>query len=152
MPAGRAAELKLYLDKAKVGQTAQTTAALGVSLLPRFVKGLNIDVDWRYVDNLYANLNIGTFSKKEVAEKGAIKLPAYHLFDLSASYKWQLTDKQRLTFSAHAYNLLDTYYIAESYTSIHTTDRSKTYQGIDVRNQVYFGDGRTFSFSVRYNF
>ena len=150
VPVGRAAELKLYLDKAKVGQTAQTTASLGLTVLP--VKNLNFDIDWRYIDNLYANLNIGTFSEKTVAEKGAIKLPAYHLFDLSAFYRWQLTDKQRLTFSAHAYNLLDTYYIAESYTSIHTTDSSKTYQGIDVRNQVYCGEGRTFSFGVRYNF
>ena len=97
-------------------------------------------------------MNVSSFTTEAAAKKGALRLPAYHLFDLSAFYRWQLTDKQRLTFSAHAYNLLDTYYIAESYTSIHTTDSSKTYQGIDVRNQVYFGEGRTFSFGVRYNF
>ena len=83
---------------------------------------------------------------------GALKLPSYNLFDLGASYKLSLTDKQRLTFSAHAYNLLDTYYIEESYTSKHATNGVKTYQGINVKNNVYFGPGRTFSFGVRYNF
>ena len=150
VPAGSAAEIKLFLDDVKVGESAQTTASLGLSVLP--IKGLNIDVDWRYVDNLYSNLNISNFTTKAQADKGALKLPGYNLFDLSASYRWQLTDKQRLTFSAHAYNLLDTYYIAESYTSNHTTNTSKTYKGIDVTNRVYFGDGRTFSFGVRYNF
>ena len=93
VPVGRAAELKLYLDKAKVGQTAQTTASLGLTVLP--VKNLNFDIDWRYIDNLYANLNIGTFSEKTVAEKGAIKIIlliiclTFLLFN-----RWQLTDKQ----------------------------------------------------------
>ncbi|WP_315038033.1 TonB-dependent receptor domain-containing protein [Capnocytophaga sputigena] len=151
VPAGSASQVKLFLDKVKVGSTAQTTASLGLTILPP-IKGLKFDVDWRYVDDLYANLNISNFNKKVEAEKGALKLPSYNLFDLGASYKWQLTDKQRLTFSVQAYNVLDTYYISESYTSIHTTNGSKTYQDIDVRNQVYFGDGRTFSFGIRYNF
>ena len=140
-----------YLDKVKVGETAQTTAAIGATILPP-VKGLKVDIDWRYVDNLYANLNVADFNSKANADLGALKLPSYNLFDLGASYKLSLTDKQRLTFSAHAYNLLDTYYIEESYTSKHATNGVKTYQGISVKNNVYFGPGRTFSFGVRYNF
>ena len=151
VPAGNASQVKLFLEDVKVGSTAQTTASLGVTVFPN-IKGLKLDIDWRYVDDLYANLNISNFNTQASAEKGALKLPSYNLFDLGASYKWQLTEKQRLTFSVHAYNLLDTYYISESYTSLHATDSSKTYKGIDVKNQVYFGDGRTFSFGVRYNF
>ena len=135
----------------KVGETAQTTAAIGATILPP-VKGLKVDIDWRYVDNLYANLNVADFNSKANADLGALKLPSYNLFDLGASYKLSLTDKQRLTLSAHAYNLLDTYYIEESYTSKHATNGVKTYQGISVKNNVYFGPGRTFSFGVRYNF
>jgi tonB-dependent receptor len=150
VPAASAAELKLFLDGVKVGETAQTTAALGATILP--VKGLRFDIDWNYVNNLYSNLNISNFNEKKEAEKGALKLPSYNLFDINASYRWQLTDKQRLTFSASVNNLLDTYYIADSYTSNHATDSSVTYKGIDVKNRVYFGAGRTFSFGVRYNF
>ena len=97
-------------------------------------------------------MNVSSFTSKAAAEKGALRLPAYNLFDLGASYKWQLTEKQRLSFFAHVYNLLDTYYISESYDNIHTTNTSETYKGMDVSNRVYFGDGRTFSFGVRYNF
>ena len=97
-------------------------------------------------------MNVSSFTTEAAAKKGALRLPAYHLFDLGASYKWQLTEKQRISLFAHVYNLLDTYYINESYDNIHATDRSMTYKGIDVNNRVYFGDGRTFSFGVRYNF
>ena len=140
-----------YLDRVKVGETAQTTASLGATIFPS-IKGLKIDVDWQYVNNLYANLNIVDFTSKAKAELGALKLPSYNLFDLGVSYKLSLTDKQRLTFSARAYNVLDTYYIAESYSSKHVENGVKTYQGISVKNNVYFGAGRTFSFGVRYNF
>ena len=150
VPAGSAAQTKLFLEDVKVGTTAQTTAALGLIVSP--IDNLKIDIDWRYVDNLYANLNVSSFTTEAAAKKGALRLPAYHLFDLGASYKWQLTEKQRISLFAHVYNLLDTYYINESYDNIHTTDRSMTYKGIDVNNRVYFGDGRTFSFGVRYNF
>ena len=134
-----------------MGETAQTTVAIGATILPP-VKGLKVDIDWRYVDDLYANLNVKDFNTKANAELGALKLPSYNLFDLGASYKLSLTDKQRLTFSAHAYNLLDTYYITESYSSIHASNGDKTYKGISVKDNVYFGSGRTFSFGVRYNF
>ncbi len=148
---GDVAPTTTYLDKVKVGETAQTTVAIGATILPP-VKGLKVDIDWRYVDDLYANLNVKDFNTKANAELGALKLPSYNLFDLGASYKLSLTDKQRLTFSAHAYNLLDTYYITESYSSIHASNGDKTYKGISVKNNVYFGSGRTFSFGVRYNF
>lgn len=150
VPAGSAAQTKLFLEDVKVGTTAQTTAALGLIVSP--IDNLKIDIDWRYVDNLYANLNVSSFTTEAAAKKGALRLPAFHLFDLGASYKWQLSEKQRISIFAHVYNLLDTYYINESYDNIHATDRSITYKGIDVNNRVYFGDGRTFSFGVRYNF
>ena len=142
---------KLFMDGVKVGESAQQTASLGLTILPR-VKGLKFDIDWNYVDKLYARLKATDFDTQQKGDKGTVKLPTYHLFELGASYKWQFTDKQRLTFSAHVYNLLDRYYISDSYTNIHADNNSKTYQGIDVNNKVYFGAGRTFSFGVRYNF
>lgn len=150
VPASNAAELSLFLDKIKVGESAQTTASLGVSVLP--IKGLKFDIDWSYVADLYANLNVNNFNKKQEAEKGALKLPNYNLFDLSTSYKWHLKDKQRITFYGHLNNVLDTYYISHSATGYHATNTSKTYKGIDVSNRVAFGAGRTFSLGVRYNF
>ena len=151
VPISDARPFKLFMDGVKVGESAQQTASLGLTILPN-IKGLKFDIDWNYVDKLYARLKATDFDTQQKGDKGTVKLPTYHLFELGASYKLSLTDKQRLTFSAHVYNLLDRYYISDSYSNIHANNNSKTYQGIDVNNQVYFGPGRTFSFGVRYNF
>ncbi|MDO4230022.1 MAG: TonB-dependent receptor [Capnocytophaga sp.] len=170
VPASSAGSITLFLDKVKVGDSAQQTASLGATIIP--IEGLKFDVDWRYVNNLYANLNVANFTTQADADKGALKLPSYNLFDLSLSYALPITEKQKLTFSAHVDNLLDTYYIAESYDNVHaktlgdftdtptetaqqqynTYQTNNLYKGVDTSNRVYFGIGRTWSFSVRYNF
>lgn len=143
-------EFSLLLDKVKVGNAAQMTAAAGLTIEP--ISDLKFDANWRFVNNLYANLDVLAFSNTATAEKGALKLPSYNLFDLGLSYKLNLSDKQSLTFRGNVYNLLDTTYIAESNTNIHKTNTSTTYKDIDVRNQVYFGYGRTWNASVTFNF
>ena len=143
-------ELTLLLENAKVGDASQLTANLGLTFTP--FERFNVDVDWRYVDNLYANIDFYAFSNPEQAAKGTLKLPSYNLFDLGLSYRLPLFDKQSISFSFNVNNLLDTYYISESYTNNHATETSKTYKGIDVTNQVFFGFGRTWSFGLRYSF
>lgn len=164
VPAGSAESVTLYLDKVKVGDSAQQTASLGASLTP--FKGFRFDVDWRYVNKLYANLNVANFTTQAAADKGALQLPSYNLFDLSASYKLSLTEKQMLTFSVHLDNLLDTYYILESIDNNYAktsadfsnaqqyTDyqANNLYKGVDISNRVYFGNGRTWSLGIRYTF
>jgi hypothetical protein len=63
-------------------------------------------------------------------------------------------------------NVLDKVYIAESKTNIFTSDNisstnpalgtyestGKVYNGVATANQVFFGFGRTWNFSLRYNF
>ncbi|WP_444979447.1 TonB-dependent receptor [Capnocytophaga catalasegens] len=157
-------ELTLYMENAKVGDASQLTANAGLEVKP--FDRLKLTADWRYVDNLYANIDIYAFSDQELAEKGTLKLPNYNLFDLGVSYKLPLVKKQTITFAFNLNNLLDTYYIAESYTNTHaktrtdfTTDQqyldyqnTSLYKGIDTSNRVYFGFGRTWNFSIRYAF
>jgi len=49
-------------------------------------------------------------------------------------------------------NVIDTVYIAESETNIHTTAGSTTWNGVDVNNSVWFGFGRTWNTSLKYRF
>ena len=49
-------------------------------------------------------------------------------------------------------NLFDTVYIAESETNIHADAGSQTWNGVDVRNSVWFGFGRTWNASLKYRF
>ncbi|ATA89969.1 TonB-dependent receptor [Capnocytophaga stomatis] len=171
VPTGGAESITLFLDKVKVGDSAQQTASLGATVTP--IEGLRFNVDWRYVNNLYANLNVADFTTQEAADRGALRLPSFNLFDLNASYKLPLTDKQSITFSVNVDNVLDTYYIAESYDNKHAKtladfkddatkgtaqkqfddyQNNNLYKGVDTSNRVYFGFGRTWSFGLRYTF
>ena len=79
---------------------------------------------------------------------GEKELPSYGLLDLGAT----LQIAKGLSFRANVNNLLDTVYIAESNSNIHATSTSTTWNGIDVRNSVWFGFGRTWNASLKYRF
>ena len=132
-------EFNLLLDKVKVGNSAQMTAAAGLTVEP--FNNFKFDTNWRFVNNLYSNLDVFTFSNATTAEKGALQLPSYHLFDLGLSYKLDIGNKQSFTLRGNVYNLLDTTYIAESETNIHATDRvsSSSTQTYEQAGRLYKG-------------
>ena len=134
----------LYLKDAKVGDAAQFVVNLGADYR---VGKINLDANYRFVDGLYADYNIldDVFTTPDNA--GALKLPSYGLVDLGATTrmgKWSV----RLNVN----NVLNTTYIAESNTNIHATETSETWNGVDTRNFVWFGFGRTWNASLKYNF
>lgn len=153
-------EITLALDDIKVSDAAQTTASFGFTIHP--VKQMNIYSTWRYADNLYSQISIDrnymigpNGEIPETAKRGALKLPSYSLFDLGASYAFNLKNNNRLILSANVYNLFDTTYISEGRTSIYNGDTNASnvnYDGIDTNNQVYFGFGRTWAASISYRF
>ena len=146
----------LYLDKVKVGGSGnssipQLTASLGATIKP--ISDLSIYGTWRFVGNLYSAVNTNDYKTVARQEQGALRLPDYNLLDLGASYKLRLRERsQYFTFGANVYNVIDTYYISDASTSIHATGASTTYKGIDTKNKVFFGAGRTWAASVAFNF
>ena len=58
----------------------------------------------------------------------------------------------KFTLRGNVNNLLNTTYIAESNSNIHADENSVTWNGVDVRNSVWFGFGRTWNASLKYNF
>lgn len=154
-PTGKSQQL--ILDGVKVGDAPQMTAAFGASISP--IKALKFNANWRFVGNLYSGIDINTFASNDGINYinangalGTLKLPNYSLFDLGASYKLDILNDGELILNANVYNLFDTIYISEGRTSIHTTPASITYKGVDVKNQVFFGFGRTWSASISYRF
>jgi outer membrane cobalamin receptor len=139
----------LYLDGVKVGNAAQTTAAVNADY--NLNKTLSLDLGYRYAGNLYAdyNINDGTFAQQN--NPGAVKLPSYSLFDLGATAKVKLLGNMA-TFRLNVNNLFDALYISESQTNIHAEGNSVTWNGVDVRNSVWFGFGRTWNASLKYSF
>ena len=137
---------KLYTKGAKVGDAAQITAFIGVD--QRLGDKLKVDLDYRFVDGLYADYNITDSAFTNPDNDGALKLPSYGIVDLGATFYagngWSLR--------ANINNLLDTTYIAESNSNIHATAGSTTWNGVDTRNSVWFGFGRTWNVSLKYKF
>lgn len=145
------------VDGGKVGDAAQTTAGIGLkyTIFERF----SVDSDLRYYDELYSNVG---------AVKENLQLPSYEVIDFGASYRW-LVGKDKLNsidFRLNINNVLHKIYISELRTNIKTTDlinsqapeqgtylsNNRVYNGIADGNQGFFGLGRTWSFTLRYNF
>lgn len=142
----------LYLKDVKVGDVAQTTASLGTVIEP--VKNLKVDATYRFADKLFASIDPVNFRTEAAGELGSLELPSYGLLDAGLSFKVNRTkdSKDSFNFRINVNNVLDEVYIAESRTNIFATGSSTLYDGIDVRNQVFFGFGRTWNFSLRYDF
>lgn len=142
------------LDGGKVGDAAQTTYGLGVryEIFERF----SIDADWRNYDNLYAN----------VAAKDNLELPSYDLVDAGISYK-MLVGKEKqnsVNFRFNMNNVFDEVYLSELTSNIKTDafisgtsgptyqSAGRVYKGVADGNFGFFGLGRTWNFTIRYNF
>jgi len=140
----------IYLDGVKVGDAAQTSYGLGGRY--EFVRGLSIDADWYSYDNLYAAFLPSDTEFKTADNRGAVKLPSYNLLDAGLTYDWRINDGYSLVLRLNVNNVLDEEYISESLTNIHVASGVDTYKGVSVKNQAYFGYGRTWNFSMRLKF
>lgn len=136
-------ESKVDIEGGKVGDAAQTTWGLGAKyeIFERF----SIDADWRNYDKLYANVS---------ARKENIELPSYDLVDAGISYKMLVgkDKKNSVGFRFNMNNVFNEVYLSELTTANKVQAGDETWNGINVSNAGYFGLGRTWNFSIRYNF
>lgn len=145
------------VDGGKVGDAAQTTWGLGAKyeIFTRF----SVDADWRTYNDLYANTG---------AVKENLMLPNYDLVDAGVSYRFILGQAKTnsITVRVNVNNVFDEVYLSELSSNIKVNDNivkadptmgtyqsnGRVYKGIADGNQGYFGFGRTWNFSLRYNF
>jgi len=139
----------LYLKDAKVGDAAQFVSYLEADY--KLGNKLNVDLGYRFVDNLFADYSITDSEFTQPDNAGALKLPSYGLVDLGSTFRFNLFGNDA-SFRVNINNLFDTTYIAESNSNIHAGDASETWNGIDTRNSVWFGFGRTWNASLKYRF
>ena len=76
----------LYLKDAKVGDAAQFVAVMGVD--QRFGNKLSMDLNYRFVDGLYADYSITDSDFTQPDNQGALKLPSYGLVDLGLTARF----------------------------------------------------------------
>jgi len=140
-------EVTLYLDEVKVGDAAQFTASLGLDV--EIVKGLTIDANYRRADNLYAAIDATDFDS--VDNDGSLKLPSFGLLDAGLGFTLPFLDNT-MNFRFNMNNVLDETYISESDTNRFASADDEVYDGINTSNRVFFGLGRTWNVTVRFNF
>lgn len=150
-------ESNLVLDGVKVGDAAQFTSHLGLVVEP--LDGLRVDAGWFHAAQLYADFDIFSFQDENtdgVPDNGGflLELPSYDLFDAGISYRLQLKNKmQSVGLRLNVNNVFDQTYMSEADTNLETAeDQADNWKGINKGNRVYFGYGRTWNLSLRYNF
>ena len=129
------------VDGVNVGGSAQFSAGLGFDYA--ILNNLSIDSDFRFYDRLYADVS---------PTRGQLQLPSYSLVDAGVSYTYRLNGQKSLNFRANVNNVFNSRFISRLTSANQATSTSTTYKGIDVSNRGYFGLGRTWNASVRYNF
>ena len=131
------------VDGGKVGDAAQTTFGLGAKyeIFTRF----SVDADWRNYAKLYSNAG---------AVKNNLELPNYDLVDAGISYKILTGSKKQnsVLLRLNVNNLFDEVYISELTTNIASNGTDLNVRGLNANNNGYYGLGRTWNFSLRYNF
>jgi len=138
----------LYLDGVKVGDAAQTS--FGLLATWKIIKGLSVDVDYRYYDALYASIDPESFEDED--HQGSLELPSFGLLDGGISYNLYFKNSRSLRFRFNANNILNTQFISQSDTNIHPEDGEPDWNGVNMNNEVYFGNGFTWNLGVAYKF
>lgn len=139
----------LYVAGARVGDAAQTTAVINADY--KVGKKTSLDMNFRYVDGLYADWSVVDSDFKNEDNLGALKLPSYNLIDMGVTTRFDLFGNDA-SFRFNVNNLLNTVYIAESNTNIHAAEGDPVWNGVHTANSVWFGFGRTWNATLRYNF
>ena len=126
----------VYISDLKVGNAAQTTAAIGLDyqVLPR----TNVRVDYLFADNFYGDFD--PTSRGDEGSPQAWKAPSYGTFDVNLRHGFAFGPFDA-TLTANVYNLFNTEYIADA-----------TDGGTARLSRVYYGFGRTFTIGAKINF
>jgi iron complex outermembrane receptor protein len=132
----------IYTKGIKVGDSPQTTAALGVDF--SVTPDLKIGADYNYFGNYYSSFIPTDLTKEDMKPW---KVPSYSLLDVNAVFKFKFAGVGSSLF-ANVNNLLNVAYISDANASFDVKTSIS-----DVNNsQVYYGAGRTWTVGLKINF
>ncbi|MEP0986517.1 TonB-dependent receptor [Ekhidna sp.] len=131
--------IDVYIENLRVGDAAQTTAALGVRY--NLLDGLFIGADVNFYDNLYASYDPTSRTSPEDNVE-AWKVPSYTLMDVNLTYKFMIGDFNASLYG-NVYNFFDEKYVADANDGSNNDAQSAF---------VYYGFGRTWNLGLKVNF
>ena len=139
---------EVYLKGLKVGDAAQTTAALGldVNVLPQVKLGANY--------NYYANYT-AYYDPTKLTTPGYVpyKLPNYNLLDMNLVFRFKFAGLDG-SFIGNVYNVLNTHYLSDAYDS---NAGAVSASGAIINPTpssvgVYYGIGRQYTTTLKFKF
>ena len=136
--------INLQIKGLKVGDAAQTTAALGVDY--EFMPKTHITVDYNYFANLYSDYDPEDRTVSEIDPNADVtqpwQVPDYGTFDASLRYGFMVGNFDTL-LTANMYNIFNTKYIADAQDGAGNVAQTAL---------VWYGFGRTFNISAKFSF
>lgn len=140
--------LRASLDQkgVKVGGSAQTTGALGVTFRP--FKGFRIGADWTFSARNYSDYTVSMTDivpGKTYSVAKPWRIPWGNQMDLSASYTFDMAGFKATIFG-NINNLFDYNYVMDAYTS---TGTDGTWENAF---RVFYSFGRTYSVRLKIAF
>jgi hypothetical protein len=136
------ANMTVNMKGIRVGNSAQTTAGLGVNY--ELLRGFKAGLDFVYWDRNYSYFKVSDVSTSisDVDFDQPWKIPAAGIFDFYAAYRFKIGD-YNCTLNGTVNNLFDQEYIADAADgSDHTWKTAK----------VFYGFGRTWTIGLKMAF
>ncbi|MBP1638532.1 MAG: TonB-dependent receptor plug [Bacteroidetes bacterium] len=136
------AKVDVNLAGIKVGNSAQTTGAAGVSYY--IVKGFKLGLDGNYYGRNYSYYNISSVgtSLSSTTFAQPWRIPDYVTFDFFGSYRFKMGDYDA-TLTGNVENLFNRTYISDATDGSDHTWKTAT---------VFYGFGRTWSVNLKVRF
>ena len=137
------ASMTIVLDGTKVGNSAQTTAALGIDA--KVTKDLSFGLDWNYYGRNYADWS---FSTSDLVANGIKvyespwEIPSASVFDFSARYRFNI-GKIQATLYGNIDNIFNQTFITDAQDGA-----SHTWEDAEV----FYAWGRTYSLRLKIDF
>lgn len=139
-------ELFIDLKDVKVGNSAQSTFALGANY--KCLDGLSIGVDYTYWARNYANYQIEDPTPgSSVKYYSPWRIPSAGILDLNANYKFKVVGLDA-KLMGNINNVLNKEYISDAKDFNPRTPTGHTWEEVGV----LYGFGRTYSVSMKVNF
>ena len=128
----------------KVGGSAQTTAAIGVTFRP--FEGFRIGGDWKVSDRNYSDYTISTPSfNQEINLAKPWRIPWGNQLDLNASYSFKFGGVNA-TLYGNVHNVFNYNYVVDAWSN---SAEDATWENI---YGVFYSFGRTYSVKLRVKF
>lgn len=133
-------EVDLFIAGLKVGNSAQTTAALGLEA--KFFDGFKVGIDANYFGDNFADYDPN--DRNDEGERGIQpwQIPDYYNVDVNFTYSFKVGKNEAIIYG-NVNNLLDAEYI---------TDANDGPSRSAVDASVYYGFGRTWTTGLRFIF